>query len=49
VGIMLMDIQRSSDYCIKVTNCQSAVGYIVKKHYYDKLIDNIKEGIVKLK
>ena len=38
-----------SDYCIKVTNCQSAIGYIVKKHYYDKLIDNIEQGIVKLK
>ena len=38
-----------TDYCIKVTNCQSAIGYIVKKHYYDKLIDNLEEGIEKLR
>lgn len=38
-----------TDYCIKVTNCQSAIGYIVKKHYYDSLINNIEEGIEKLR
>jgi glycosyl transferase family 25 len=34
-----------SDYCIKVFNCQTTTGYIVKKSYYDKLIQNYKDGI----
>jgi len=34
-----------SDYCIKVFNCQTTTGYIVKNSYYDKLIQNYKEGI----
>ena len=37
-----------SECCIKVTNCQTTTGYIVKKSYYDKLIQNYKEGIQKL-
>ena len=32
------------DYCVKVYNCQTTTGYIVKKHYYDTLISNCKEG-----
>lgn len=31
--------------CIKVQHCQTTTGYIVKSHYYDKLINNFKEGI----
>ncbi len=31
--------------CIKVSNCQTTTGYIVKREYYDKLITNYKEGI----
>jgi glycosyl transferase family 25 len=34
--------------CIKILNCQTTTGYIVKKHYYDKLINNFKSGIQKL-
>jgi GR25 family glycosyltransferase involved in LPS biosynthesis len=33
---------------IQVTHCQTTTGYIVKRHYYDTLISNIKEGITKL-
>ena len=33
--------------CIKVSNCQTTTGYIVKREYYNKLIDNFKEGIQK--
>ena len=33
--------------CIKVSNCQTTTGYIVKREYYDKLINNYKEGIEK--
>ena len=31
--------------CVKVSHCQTTTGYIVKSHYYDILINNIKEGI----
>jgi GR25 family glycosyltransferase involved in LPS biosynthesis len=34
--------------CVKVTKCQTTTGYLVKSHYYDKLINNYKEGIKKL-
>uniref|UniRef100_A0A6C0IFI0 Glycosyl transferase family 25 domain-containing protein n=1 Tax=viral metagenome TaxID=1070528 RepID=A0A6C0IFI0_9ZZZZ len=33
------------DYCVKVFRSQTATGYIVKNTYYDKLIQNYKEGI----
>ena len=36
------------DSCVKVTRCQTTTGYIVKKHYYDTLIDNIRNGITNL-
>jgi len=37
--------QEVSPFCVKVFSCQTTTGYIVKKHYYDILINNIKEGI----
>jgi len=33
------------DYCVKTFRCQTTTGYIVKSNYYDKLIQNYKEGI----
>jgi hypothetical protein len=30
---------------IQVYNCQTTTGYIVRQHYYDKLIANFREGI----
>ena len=33
------------DTCVKVTRCQTTTGYLVNCHYYDTLINNIKEGI----
>ena len=39
---------RIDDSCVKVSRCQTTTGYIVKQHYYDRLIANIKEGINKL-
>jgi GR25 family glycosyltransferase involved in LPS biosynthesis len=40
--------ERFDDTCVKVTTCQTTTGYLVKSHYYDKLIQNIKMGIVYL-
>jgi glycosyl transferase family 25 len=31
--------------CIQVSHCQTTTGYLVRKHYYDILINNIREGI----
>jgi hypothetical protein len=36
------------DFCIKVSNCQTTTGYIVKKHYYDVLISNFRESVFQL-
>lgn len=33
------------DYCVQVTRCQTTTGYLVKSHYYDTLINNIKTGM----
>lgn len=33
---------------LKISKSWTTTGYIVRKHYYDKLIDNIKEGITLL-
>ena len=37
-----------NDTCIKIFNCQTTTGYIVRREYYEKLIQNYKEGINKL-
>ena len=34
--------------CVQVTQCQTTTGYLVKSHYYDKMIENYKEGILNL-
>jgi len=36
------------DCCIRVTKSTAATGYIVKSHYYDKLLDNFRHGITYL-
>jgi len=36
---------KNDQYSVQVLQCQTTTGYIVKAHYYDKLIHNIKEGI----
>jgi GR25 family glycosyltransferase involved in LPS biosynthesis len=37
-----------SDFCARVTNVQTTTGYIVKKEYYDTLLDNFRTGLEKL-
>lgn len=34
-----------SNNCVKVFNVQTTTGYIIKSHYYDRLINNFKEGL----
>jgi glycosyl transferase family 25 len=47
-GNNLPPYSRIDDTCVQVTHCQTTTGYLVKKHYYDKLINNYKDGILKL-
>ena len=34
-----------NDYCCKISNCLSAMAYIVKEEYYDTLLKNLKDGV----
>jgi GR25 family glycosyltransferase involved in LPS biosynthesis len=43
-GNIVPPYERIGDYCIRVGECQTTTGYIVKKHYYDVLIDNFRES-----
>jgi glycosyl transferase family 25 len=36
------------DTCVQVKQCQTTTGYIVQKHYYDILIHNYREGLIRL-
>lgn len=36
------------DSCVQVKRCQTTTGYIIQKHYYDTLIKNYKDGILRL-
>lgn len=36
------------DVCVQVSRCQTTTGYIVQRHYYNVLIDNIKSGLTHL-
>jgi glycosyl transferase, family 25 len=33
---------------VQISRCLTTTGYIVKQHYYDKLINNFKEGVMHL-
>lgn len=47
-GNLRAPFSKISNFCLKITKAWTTTGYIVKKHYYDKLINNIKEGIKNL-
>lgn len=36
------------DSCVQVYQCQTTTGYMVQNHYFDRLINNYREGITKL-
>jgi hypothetical protein len=40
--------QQISDYCVRISNCQTTTGYVVKQHFYDTLIQNFKESATNL-
>jgi glycosyl transferase family 25 len=37
-----------TDKCVRVVNCQTTTGYIVKKHYYNTLLQNFRETADKI-
>jgi len=37
--------QKINETCIRVSHCQTTTCYLVNGHYFDTLIENIKEGI----
>jgi GR25 family glycosyltransferase involved in LPS biosynthesis len=37
--------QQVYEYCARVFSCQTTTGYVVKREYYDTLINNFKEGL----
>ena len=47
-GNTVPPFQEINDFCVRVFNVQTTTGYIVKKGYYDTLICNFKEGLLKL-
>jgi GR25 family glycosyltransferase involved in LPS biosynthesis len=40
--------QQITEYCARVFYCQTTTGYIVKKHYYETLLQNFKESAQQL-
>jgi len=36
------------DTCVKITNCQTTTGYLIKNNYFETFIKNIEEGMQKL-
>ena len=47
-GNVIKPFEKIDDYCLKINNCQTTTGYVVKKHYYNTLLNNFKEGVQKL-
>ena len=44
-GNNMLPYKAVDDNCIQVLHCLTTTGYIVRQHYYDILIQNIKEGL----
>jgi GR25 family glycosyltransferase involved in LPS biosynthesis len=47
-GNVVQPFDKINDYCIRSYNTQTTTCYIVKKHYYQKLIDNFKQSVENL-
>jgi GR25 family glycosyltransferase involved in LPS biosynthesis len=47
-GNIVPPYESISDYCVRVGECQTTTGYVVKRHYYDVLIDNFRDSVKNL-
>jgi len=36
------------DYCVQVSNCQTTIGYVVKRSFFKTLIHNMREAVANL-
>lgn len=43
-GNNMGDYSVIDENCVKITKCQTTTGYLVKNHYFDKLINNYEES-----
>jgi GR25 family glycosyltransferase involved in LPS biosynthesis len=41
-------VLESNGCIVQVSHCRTTIGYIVRNHYYDILIKNLREGVVQL-
>ena len=44
-GNNMGDYKRIDEHCVKVSHCKTTTAYLVKRHYYDTLINNYENGI----
>jgi GR25 family glycosyltransferase involved in LPS biosynthesis len=44
-GNNMLPYRPVNNYCIQIFNCLTTTGYIVKKHYFQTLLNNYKEGV----
>ena len=44
-GNVVPPYKKINESCVKVDRCQTTTGYLVRRHYYDTLIENIREGL----
>ena len=44
-GNNINNYTRISDACVKIQNTQTTTGYMVNKHYFSTLLQNMKEGL----
>ena len=47
-GNVVKPFDKITEYCIRSYITQTTTGYIVKRHYYDTLIKNFKDGVKNL-
>ena len=40
--------RQESSECVRVANCQTTTSYLVRRHYFETLLANFKEGLQKL-
>jgi glycosyl transferase family 25 len=44
-GNLIPPYTKVDSCCVQVEHCQTTTGYLVKKHYYEILIQNFKDGL----
>ena len=47
-GNVVPPYKQVNSHCVQVFSCQTTTGYLVKHHYYERLIQNLHEGLSKL-